>query len=327
MARGLASRKWQLTINNPEKHNFSHEAIKEALNGFSSLVYWCMCDEVGETGTYHTHLFIAFKNAVMFSTLKKSFSSAHFEVANGTSKQNRDYIRKEGKWEKDKKRETNLVDTFEEFGEMPVERQGSRNDLSDLYDSIKAGKSNFEILEESPEFLFNIDKVERARQIVRDNEFKNKYRELDVTYMWGDSGSGKTRSVMEKYGYENVYRVTDYDHPFDGYKGQDVLVFEEFRSSLPVGDMLNFLDGYPLDLPCRYSNKVACFTKIYIITNLPIAQQYMTVQSAYNTTWEAFKRRIHHFEEKLTDKELKVVETPFTFDVPTFYEEIDCCEN
>ena len=26
--------------------------------------------------------------------------------------------------------------------------------------------------------------------------------------------------------------LTDYTHPFDGYKGQDVIIFEEFRSDL-----------------------------------------------------------------------------------------------
>ena len=26
---------------------------------------------------------------------------------------------------------------------------------------------------------------------------------------------------MGKYGYTNIFRVTDYDHPFDNYKGQD----------------------------------------------------------------------------------------------------------
>ncbi len=32
-------------------------------------------------------------------------------------------------------------------------------------------------------------------------------------------------------------------------KGQDVIVFEEFRSSLKIQDMLNYLDGYPCELP------------------------------------------------------------------------------
>ena len=83
---------------------------------------------------------------------------------------------------------------------------------------------------------------------------------------------------MEQYGYSNVFRVTDYEHPFDGYKGQDVIVFEEFRSSLRIGDMLNYLDGYPVELRCRYSNKQACFTKVYIISNISLRDQYRDLQ-------------------------------------------------
>lgn len=97
---------------------------------------------------------------------------------------------------------------------------------------------------------------------------------------------------MERYGYENVFRVTDYLHPFDNYKGQDVVVFEEFRSSLRIGDMLNYLDGYPLELPCRYANKYACFTKVYIISNLPLSQQYSQLQIENYESYRAFLRRI-----------------------------------
>ena len=46
---------------------------------------------------------------------------------------------------------------------------------------------------------------------------------------------------QQKYGYSNVYQVTNYEHPFDGYQGQNVIIFEEFRSSLKIDDMLKFL--------------------------------------------------------------------------------------
>ena len=68
MPRKPSSRKFQLTINNPADHNFSHERIKVILSEFSGLVYWCMCDEVGEQGTPHTHVYVVFKNSTMFDT-------------------------------------------------------------------------------------------------------------------------------------------------------------------------------------------------------------------------------------------------------------------
>ena len=106
---------------------------------------------------------------------------------------------------------------------------------------------------------------------------------------------------MEMYGYRNVYRVTDYSHPFDGYMGQDVILFEEFRSSIKLGDMLKYLDGYPVVLPCRYANKQACFTKVYIVTNVPLSKQYTGSQVDCMEDYKAFLRRIHrvkHYTSK-----------------------------
>ena len=101
---------------------------------------------------------------------------------------------------------------------------------------------------------------------------------------------------MEDYGYDKVFRVTNYEHPFDSYKSEDVIVFEEFRSSLKIEDMLNYLDGYPLRLPCRYADKVACYTKVYIITNIPLEEQYPSVQQNHPETWAAFLRRINYIQ-------------------------------
>ena len=67
-----------------------------------------------------------------FRTLKNKFPTVHIELAKGTAVQNRDYVFKKGKWQNNKKHETNLIDTHEEYGKPPVERQGARNDLADL---------------------------------------------------------------------------------------------------------------------------------------------------------------------------------------------------
>ena len=241
-------------------------------------------------------MYVVFKNSVMFETLHKRFYGVHIEQANGSNQENRDYVRKEGKWLDDAKHETNLADTFEECGELPPDRTRSETQADRIVQMIRDGKTNAEILDECPTAYNKIAHIEQTRQTLLAERYKDEWRQLDVTYLWGDTAAGKTRSVMEKYGYSQVYRVTDYAHPFDSYKGQDVIVFEEFRSSLVIGDMLNFLDGYPVELPCRYANKVACFTKVYIISNISLEQQYPNVQMDNSETWAAFRRRIHHVE-------------------------------
>lgn len=127
--------------------------------------------------------------------------------------------------------------------------------------------------------------------VLKDGEKYNKSPAGSYNYT---DGSGKTRSVMDKYGYQNCYRVTDYRHSFDTYNGQDVIIFEEYRSQFKIADVLNYLDGYPLLLPCRYFNRQACYTKVFIISNLPLEKQYTNVTQESRS---AFFRRIHQVRE------------------------------
>lgn len=311
MPRKESSRKYQLTINNPSDHGFDHERIKVILSEFPGALYWCLCDEIGEQGTPHTHVYVVFKNSVMFDTLHKRFYGVHIEQANGSNKENRDYVRKEGKWLDDSKHETNLPDTFEEWGELPPDRTRRETQAEQIMQMVRDGKSNAEILDECPTAYSKLNYIEQARQTLLADQYKDAWRDVEVTYLWGESGAGKTRSVMEAYGYSNVYRVTDYAHPFDGYKGQDVIVFEEFRSSLPVADMLNYLDGYPIELPCRYANKTACYTKVFLITNIGLEKQYPNVQQDSPETWGAFRRRIRNVQRMTKDFELLPDEPDF----------------
>jgi hypothetical protein len=304
MDNDTQSRKWLITINNPIDKGFTHEKIKEELIKFKSLIYWCMSDEIGQEGTFHTHFYIQAPGGIRFGKLKKHFNGGHFDVANGTAAENRDYVFKEGKWLNDKKGETNIRDSHEDMGtEVPVERQGARNDLADLYDMIKQDMSTYEIIDNAPDFLFRVNDIERVRQVIRQEKYKNTLRFLDVTYIYGKTGTGKTRGVMEKYDYD-VYRITDYHHPFDNYSGQEAIIFEEFRSDLKIQDMLNYLDIYPLDLPCRYNNKKACYTKVFIITNIMLEEQYPNVQKEFPETWNAFLRRIKKVEVFKSEKEI-----------------------
>lgn len=292
MARKPSGRKFQLTINNPLKHGFSHERLKAILSEFSGALYWCMCDEVGEQGTPHTHIYVVFKNCVMFDTIHRKFHGAHVEQTKGNNQENRDYVRKEGKWLNDDKHETNLIDTFEEWGELPSDRTRGENQSEQIMQMVRDGMTNAQILEAIPGAYSKLNYIEQARQTVLFDKYRDTWRELEVTYIWGDTGAGKTRSVMDTYGYSNVYRVTDYAHPFDNYKGQDVILFDEFRSSLPLTSMLTYLDGYPVELPCRYANKAACFTKVFLVSNIPLEQQYPNIQREEPESWNAFRRRI-----------------------------------
>lgn len=287
------SNKYQLTINNPDKCGYTHKKIKSILfNKFITVRFVCMADEEGSC--FHTHIFIYFASRVRFSMIKKYFPEAHIETVKGTVTDNINYIKKSGKWEDDKKHGTQIPNTYEEWGIRPPDSMGYHDDMSELFQMILDGCSNMEIISYNQDYILNIDKLDRLRTIVLTEKYKNKIRlNLEVTYVYGETGAGKTRDILQEYGNENVYRVTDYQHPFDGYSCQPIIMFDEFRSSLRLQEMLNYLDIYPLELPARYTNKFACYEKVFVVSNWNLLKQYPETQQDNIESWNALLRRIH----------------------------------
>ena len=304
------SRKWLLTINNPQDHGMSHDEIIDRAQKFNPD-YMCMADEIGESGTYHTHLFLYSSSPMRFGTVKKRFPTAHIDRANGTVQDNRAYIRKEGKWVDTDKSETRVEGTFKEFGELPDEASEKSPKYAKLLQCVKEGMSNKEILAIDPSFAFHLEHIDKLRQDIRFEKYLTENRFIKVHYLYGDSGTGKTRSIYEKHPPEEICRITHYpargNVQFDAYKGQSVLVFEEFHSEIPISMMLNLLDIYPLMLPARYHDRIACYLTVYITSNIPLEEQYKDIHKDKLETWNAFLRRIHTVTEFRKDGTIREV--------------------
>lgn len=294
---------YQLTINNPLSYGYDHKTIKEILVvQFPTLKYFCMADEIGEKGTPHTHIYIVFSSRVRFKTVKKHFPEAHIEIAHGSVQSNIDYIRKTGKWEDCEKATTRVEGTFEEYGSIPKQK-GTRVDMEELYELIKAGYSNSEILALNNDYILSLDKIDRVRTTLLIDKYKSVRRlNLKVIYIYGATGTGKTRGVLDEHGDANVYRVSNYLHPFDHYECQPVIVFDEYRSQFSITDLLNYTDIYPLHLPARYSNKYACYETVYIISNESLEDLHKSVQKDKPESWKAFLRRISEIRVYNADK-------------------------
>lgn len=296
----LRRRNWVFTVNNPQ------QAETELLDYFKTLAhikYVAFGREKGggteenPDGTIHYQGYIEFSEPKNFTTIKGYFSepsvkpNAHFEPRKGTRKQAHDYVFKINEYAD--KAHTKIGDIFY-FGEFVED--GERTDISQLKELIEEGASDIELADTSCKaYAQHLQFVDRHRQnLIKEKYGKTRRLNLEVTYIYGSSGIGKTRYIMDTYGDENVYRVTDYDEiPFDNYDNEDIVVFEEFRSQIRIDKMLNYLDVYPLRLRARYNNKIACFTKVFIVSNWKPYEQYKNVQKEYPSTWIAFKRRIH----------------------------------
>lgn len=285
---------YQLTINAPLEKGYTHEHIVDIIrSNFKTNIYFCMADEEGSC--FHTHIYVVFSSRVRFSMVKRYFPEAHIEKCRGSVSDNVNYIKKSGKWELDEnKQEKKIEGTFEEYGTQPPDSKGKRCDMSDLYQMVLDNMTNAEILATNQDYILQIDKLDKIRTTILAERFKETVRlDLEVIYISGATGTGKTRGVLEGNGYSNVYRVTDYLHPFDGYTCQPVICFDEFRSSLKLKEMLLYCDIYPIELPSRYANKFACYNKVYIVSNWSLEKQYLEIQREDEKSWKAFLRRIN----------------------------------
>ena len=294
-AKDTQSRKWMLVINNPEEHGLTIEIIIELLNRFHPD-YFCLAAEISSTGTYHIHIFLFSTSAMRFGTVKGRFPTAHIEMARGSCFENREYIRKGGKWTDTEKADTRVEGTFYEFGDLPTPAAEKNPKHAALIEYVENGLSNRQILDQDASFALKTRDIDVLRQELKFEQYLNVNRDIRVHYLFGDSGTGKTRSIYEKHPAADICRITDYGTKgnirFDAYHGQPVLVFEEFHSQISISDMLNYLDIYPLMLPARYNDRVACYTTVYITSNVPLDQQYPEIQKSKKETWRAFLRRI-----------------------------------
>jgi hypothetical protein len=288
-------------------NNFTHtpEQLLEILQTLPNIIYAIFQIEKGETGTVHYQGYMHFSKRMYWGGLRMEFLDKGLHRLNfsnrfkySTPQNASDYCQKI--FDKDTGKQTKLTPEIYTFGTLPEYKneQGKRNDLIDFFDKVKSGANDKELIEHDVKnfaiYKKNIDVIrnEMARQV-----YATQIRDITVTYIWGKTGVGKTEYIFNKHGFENVYIIDDYKNPWDTYNGQDVVVFDEFRSNFDISRMLRWLDRYPLTLQARYNNKQACYTKVYITSNIPLSEQYRDVDIE---TYKAFLRRIkstQYFDE------------------------------
>ncbi|MCL2255652.1 MAG: hypothetical protein FWC11_02210 [Firmicutes bacterium] len=283
------SRSWILT---QSAEKATQEDLEKALSKYTWVGQLEKGEKGGEQGYLHYQIYIENVRTIRFSTLKNKLPNAHIEERRGTRQQAYDYVTKE---------RTRVGEVIGN-GEIRLEEeQGKRNDLDGITMLLEEGANLDEIRNAFPkQFVRYGNGIERFKNSLIEQEqrsFLKKYRDMKITYIWGDSRVGKSRYVNLKYDYE-VYSIGNYDKGmWDLYNGEKVVLFEEFHSDIKINDMLRWLDGNPVQLSARYRNKIACFNRVYITSNEPLSKQYPNIQTEKPKTYEAFLNRINYIWE------------------------------
>lgn len=158
------------------------------------------------------------------------------------------------------------------------------------------------------EYLTKIKKAAECRSLVLKN------RNLEVVYLVGKSGSGKTTSA--KYFAEQLHY--DYfvsgsgEDILDGYDNEECIILDDFRGgTMKFSELLKFLDNNTgSSVKSRYFNKNINNCKIILITSVLYPEElYKSFQEmGSDEPIEQLMRRLkHHYfiVDKETDKILE----------------------
>lgn len=281
-------RRWMLTVPAEGEKGFTRDELQQALAPYESFLGQL---EQGEGGTEYRHwqLVLVHGEPIRFSTLKKKLPTAHLEPVRDL-RAALAYVQKEDTRVPDEKP---LVK-----GEIsPGPGQGHRSDLDELRTRILQGQ------ETADELILSDSSAWRHSRLVGDlvgardrSRQEGKLRDVQVRAVFGDTGTGKTSAAIQGLqALGSVCRVTHWGSgAFDGYDGQDSIIFDEFAGQPPLTELLTWLDTYPVALPARYRPRQAAFVRVVLCSNAPPWDWYRYAPKAQRA---ALARRLHLVEE------------------------------
>lgn len=264
--------------------------LETAFNEIGGHHYSAIC--MSADGLYHIHNVVTFESAKRVNNVSKLLGNCHVEEMRGTKEQADDYINKRGTFEE--KGEKVLA----VFGDLSAikNNQGSRTDLKQ-FDEISM-QDGFNL----NEYLLEHCNNERDEKYLEKRYYrlleKNapQWRNVKVIYVEGVAGSGKTRVAMETY--PNAFKADvseKTNFPFNGYKGEKVLILDELRPGVFThAELMQILDGYKLNLNVKYGQVCACWDTVVITTAMPLKDWYNSRDDikGQDNRREQLKRRI-----------------------------------
>lgn len=282
-----ASRSWVLTV--PVKDCLTLDEMRATLGDWPAVGQ----RERGEkTGYEHWQVYINSASPIRFTTVKRRFPTAHIEPRREAHGFAFWYCQKD---------DTRLGDQFNTGMAVPAKPEpgtGAKS-LDDLHERVISGLSVDDLLMGSPKAVAHWRGLRETESAVRKKRWRAVTRDVEVHYIYGPAGVGKTRWVYEKEGFEQVYAPGSYRNPWDFYGEEPVILLDEFAGQISFEFLLKFLDRYPLLLPARYSDRWAAFSRVYIVSNLSLEQIYSEVRAdpARSDQWHALMRRITSYAE------------------------------
>lgn len=204
-----------------------------------------------------------------FSAIKKAYAvGMHFEATKGNKLQAEDYIQKRPPYDEQGEEIIYVC----RAGSIKGVGKGKRNDLAEIEAMLEEGLTPKEIMEDNFSYR-RYEKMIRSAYFARRIKETPIFREVNVHYLVGDSGSGKSYSytrLCKERGEDSIYFLSDYENGgLDLYQGEPILFMDEVKSQIPFATLLSMLDRYRAQIHARFNNIVALWDEVYITSVFP----------------------------------------------------------
>lgn len=274
--------------NNPRRsRTWCFTSFSEEIPQFNELqMSYLVCGKevCPTTDKHHWQSFVHFHNAKTREAAQIYIGNVHCDIAKGTDTEAIAYCTKDGE--------------FFEFGVRP--QQGRRTDLVLLRDDISAGRSVDDIAVESPMVFHQYGRTLRELEMIH---LRTRYRTERTTCDWlfGKTGTGKSYRAFKNFDPKTHYVHCKRDRGWwDGYKGQQIVIINDFRGHICYDDLLEMIDENPWYVPTRGRERLPFVSRHVIITS-PLRPEEVYHNRDDNDDIQQLLRRIKIVEMKKID--------------------------
>jgi len=185
-------------------------------------------------------------------------------------------------------------------------QQGCRHDLDETKELIMKGDLTAdEVAVENPGMFHQYGRtLDRLEAIA----LRQQYRQWMTTcdYYHGETKVGKSHTVFRDYDPATHYikNLSPKDvHWWDGYKGQPIVIMNEFRGQIPFAEMLDLIDKWPKMVSWRGRESVPFLAREIRITSIKKPEDVYVNQ--VGEPWGQWDRRVKVHELKKRKRDIR----------------------
>ena len=265
-----------------------------------------------KTGKLHWQGFCCFAKKLKLGKLatagvkKYLGATTHVEIARGSIRDNERYC---------SKKESGIEGTFAKFGNAPIEEP--KFSYAQLREDCKSKKNMMEIVHDN--FQLYVQHGTNVRNAVVALRPPPQMKRIVSICLFGSTGVGKTEWVKFQFHPDDVYFKMAGPW-WDGYTGQQVVVFNDFYGEHRIGEMLNWNDMYPTQVEVKggmvwLRHRYAIFT-----SNQDPREWWKKILDEKQDVRDAWNRRLpmsncFHIQKELQYDEFGIAKKDFTIRV------------